>query len=328
MQIRSVILFLALFMTSLAQANAVLVNSMPTMPQSAAKLSKSEKQDTFSGKISELVKINGDKLKVPAKPAGAIRVVSYNVHNWAAPGNQAFGFQRDPKQREKEFERIKTIIANLGADIVVFQEARLYERQGKNTGSNRAEAFKTLGFTHSEFIEGGDEEQNNGPFGNLIIAKMPFKSIAKSKYKGQQRAYIKAIFDLSATGKKDLVVYASHLQNANSEKDKQLRLSAVNELTAMALADKDKNILVAADFNESQEEKAPALLAMDKNFKTSYLLAGVSPGFTAANGTVIDYIYTRLSDLKLLGCFLDFTVFNDGKPETGSDHLPVVIDLK
>lgn len=321
-------------------AGAISTNSMPKMPEwkPTGEVKKVERQNTFSGKVAQLVQENGSKLDIPAKPAGALRIMSYNVHNWAAPGIDAFGFQRKPEQREKEFQRIVSMVKRLDPDIVVFQEARLCEKAQTGSGKkcdpnakgivNRAEAFKALGFNNNEFIEGGNDEQQNGPFGNLVVSKLPFKKVSKAQYKNQERAYIKATFDLSSRGKQDLVLFASHLQNANTEKDRNMRRASAEELVSMANAKSGKNILIAADFNESRDEKLPALTYLDSQIKDVYTLAGVTPGFSAANGTVIDYIYARLADLKLDGVYLDFTVFNEGKPQTGSDHLPVVIDLK
>lgn len=310
------------------QTAGVHTNSMPALPTwpSTGQSKKEERQNTFSQKVAELVKNYGEKLSIPPKPAEALRIVSYNVHNWAAPGNDAFGFQRKAEVRERELNRIVSIIKKLDPDIVVFQEARLFE--SINPKVNRADAFKAIGYNATEFIPGGNEEQANGPFGNLVVSKIPFKTISKSKYKNQERAFIKAVFDLSSRGKQDLVLFASHLQNANTDADRKMRLASAQELVSMMNAEGQKNILIAADFNESRAEKAPALVYLDQYIKDVFSQASVNPGFSAANGTVIDYIYARLKDLQLVGTYLDFTIFNEGKVETGSDHLPVVIDLK
>src|SRR5580704_7646012 len=198
-------LFISTFAIGESSETIVITNSMPNLIGPVSK-NKEEKQNMFSGKVEELIKTFGAKLLVPSKPEGALRIVSYNVHNWAGPGNEAFGFRRSPAQREKEFGRIVSMIKNLNPDIVVFEEARAYDNQAGQKGAKRAEAFKEQGFLYNEFIPGGNEEQNNGPFGNLIIYKQPFKAISKAQYKNQDSAYIKATFDLSAMGKSDLVV--------------------------------------------------------------------------------------------------------------------------
>ncbi|MDR3646393.1 MAG: endonuclease/exonuclease/phosphatase family protein [Candidatus Babeliales bacterium] len=265
---------------------------------------------TFEGLIKGLKPLNN---KIPKTNKKSLRVVTYNVHGFKNALNKKTG------------KSIYYVLKNINADVLVLQE--VYDKDKIIWYLNK------LGYKYRVFAPIDSSKH----FGNMILSKYPFKkkqinyfknnSLIKSK---KLRSYIEVELDLSKFGKKNLVIYGTHLaiysqvpkrSPKNSPHDENIRIGEIKELLwRIKNQDKNKNVIIAGDFNSAKTGTALTTL-IKAGFKDNFSNAKVNvPVFTNLHGGAIDYIFSKFKDLKNVGSYIYFTA--------ASDHLPVISDIK
>jgi len=208
-----------------------------------------------------------------------------------------------------------SVLKSINADVVILQEALGNEVLNRD-GVRRK--FAELGYHYGAFAGGAGKFSN---YGNVILSKYPFASNPVKRnfnYKGKEhaRSFVKIELDLSKFKKANLVIYGSHFNKSHEQE----RWEEASEIIYLAdKHDTKKNVLVAADFNETRKGKATQEL--EKNgFADCFVSTKLpEPAFTHWSGKTIDHIYLRNKDLKISGCYLWYS--------DASDHLPVIMDI-
>jgi len=273
-----------------------------------ARASKEFSKQNFAKVVKQLEKLNAE---IPKPSSDKLRVMTYNVH-----------FFTDSQGNNSEKE-ILEVIEKTGPDILILEEAK--------TDNPVIGQLKKLGYEHSIF----GSIDSNPKFGNMILSKYPFIKKEAFEFKSNDqikhariRSYLKTEIDMSKFGKKNILVYGTHLaiytqvpghNPANKIADDRIRVEEIDEIIKNVKDnDTDKNIIFGADFN-SPRRGAPLNLLESAGFKTC--LANISvPVFTCWVGSAIDHIYTFLKDLNVVGCYIYYSA--------ASDHLPVIIDIR
>ena len=274
--------------------------------------SKAELQKVFINQIDHLHKLHGNLDKsIPQHVfgKGTLRIVTYNVHDFKDPaGKQNFWGMYD-------------VLKAIDADVIILQEAvsdDLFkkDKSGHNVLRDR---FTKLGYSNGSFVGGA---RKSAHFGNCIISKYKFACKPYKRnfnYKGNihKRSFVKVEIDLSKWKKAKLALYGTHFQVS----DPSLRLEEARELVYLAdKYDQHKNVIIAADFNETR--KGQALQVLEKSgFVDSFSLAKLQePYFTHWSGNSLDYLYFKNQDLWVSGSYLYY--------DNSSDHMPVIMDIE
>lgn len=264
----------------------------------------------FAQLIKNMQKFNAN---IPAAQKDNLRIVTYNIHTFKDALNKYTG------------KDIYNVLRSINADVIVLQEVLNNEKT--------VFALQKLGYKYKIFAP----IDNSRYFGNMILSKYPFKKKQINYFKNnnqiktkKSRSYIKVEIDLSKFGKKDLVIYGSHLaiysqvvkhDPKNSIPDENIRTGEIKELLSrITNEDKNKNVIMAADFNTAKTGVALTTLA-NAGFKDNFSLQKVTvPIFTNLHGGAIDFIFSKFVDLKSVGSYIYYTA--------ASDHLPVITDIQ
>ena len=271
---------------------------------------------------------------------GICRIATYNVHYWTdawTGGDQA-----------ANFDGILEVIKNINADILILQEVNWDESEWNSlTNSEIIQKFEALGYKYNIFGEAA--HIYGAPFGNVIFSKYPFKKSFSEKYNiivnGEDRSYIYSLIELSP--KNSISIFGTHLDvfdESGSVRKQQIEIltKKIDELKI------DKNVLIAADFNEVREsdyqydvegksvwemlkadnlqrhDPTPVTVA-DHLVKSGYIdcfsKANIlPPKFTVWSGSMVDFIYLKNWNLDIVGCYAYYNA--------ASDHIPVIMDVK
>lgn len=264
----------------------------------------------FENLIKDMQKFN---INIPATNKNILRVVTYNVHAFKDALNKYTG------------KDICMVLKKINADVLVLQEV-------VDNDKTILELSK-LDYKYKIFAP----IDNNEHFGNMILSKYPFKKKEANNFKNNNemktkkfRSYLKVEIDLSKFNKKNLVIYGTHLaiysqvtghNPINSVPDENIRTGEIKEfLSRIKNEDKNKNVIIAADFNASRTGKALTTLS-NAGFQDNFTIAKVAvPIFTNLHGGAIDFIFSRFVDLKNVGSYIYYNA--------ASDHLPVISDIQ
>lgn len=312
--VKSVKIFFLILLTSnfiIATVNQFKTNISYTQDfYNKAKSNQEFSTSKFNNFIAQLYSLNSI---IPLKDPNNLRVMTYNVH-----------FFNDILNNDTH-QRIFSLITLNNPDILILEEAL------KN--HQIIQQLKKVGYQYQIF----GSIDNNSNFGNMILSKYPFVYSDSKNFSNnfkinneRYRSYIKVEIDLSSFGKKNLVIYGTHLaiytrtpyHSVNPEdidSDQKIRKEEIDEiLLRINIEDKNKNVIIAADFNESRGK--PTLNTLENaQFTTCLARIPVSVFTVSKAGTAVDHIYTRFTDLTTSGCFIYY--------DNASDHLPVMIDI-
>jgi endonuclease/exonuclease/phosphatase family metal-dependent hydrolase len=276
---------------------------------------------------------------------GICRIATYNVHYWT---NAWTGFNQCGN-----FDVILATIENVKADILILQEVNWDKSQWNDlSNSEIIQKFEALGYKYNIFGEAA--KIYGAPFGNVIFSKYPFEKSVSAKYNviknGEDRSYVHVSIELSPGHK--ISIFGTHLDvfdesGAIRKQQIEILTKKIDELKI------DKNILVAADFNEVREcdyqynvegksvwemlktdnktrdnktrdNQTPVTVA-EHLTKSGYIDCFSksnfpAPKFTVWSGTMVDFIYLKNWDLDIVGCYVYYSA--------ASDHIPVIMDVK
>jgi len=347
------------------QAHIELINALTALKTKLLSLQKKLqelKQDQVmhpSGIWAQLKA--SDKKKLPASEK--FNLFYHDCDTFAKTENSKIP-QHDPSQDKilrivtfnvfkmtKGVEAIKQVITTLNPDIIILEEAfNLNSRFGPE--ENKLNDYDSL---HFGLFGGylGDQ------FGNTLLWKKNLKlakPIEALKYqnpsRGEPRAYIKALFNLSSG--KQLLFYGTHLDIHDKTDD--VRTKEVQEVIDDVKTSNIPNIIYAGDFNAVREkdyDNATWLLAeqeylafankpgapkvekmptqalkhlMDNGFEDCFTITNPTakfpgPQFTVWTGTVVDFIFLKKDtwNLPIAGCYVYYSA--------ASDHLPIIMDI-
>jgi endonuclease/exonuclease/phosphatase family metal-dependent hydrolase len=260
--------------------------------------------------------INGMRrlnVNIPKANKNFLRVVTYNVHSFKNALNKYTG------------KDIYRVLRNINADVLVLQEVLDNDRT--------IFALQKSGYRYKIFAP----IDTSRHFGNMILSKYPFKRKQASNFRNNNaiktkklRSYLKVEIDLSRFNKKNLIIYGTHLaiysqvpvhNSKNRAPDEKIRTDEIKEfLWRIKHEDKNKNVIIAADFNASRTGTALTTLS-NAGFKDNFTAEKVAvPIFTNLHGGAIDFIFSRFVDLKNAGSYIYYT--------SASDHLPVIADIQ
>lgn len=279
---------------------------------------------------------------IPQKNDAVARVMTYNVHFWTDPFTK------------RSYNDIIAVIKSVNADVVVLQEVRLFSHEQE--ARIRAD-FAAMGYNEQIFMPMNAFSQTPGDgFGNMILSKYPFAQRPVKKIyevncgKREKRNFIHAVVSLPDGN--TVSVYGTHLDVW--DESGHTRLCQAKELVEIAANDKQKNILLLADWNavracDYQYKIAGQLVwslqranfmqrvgnkiglahiptdALEHveahGFKDCFTVAGLlGPKYTCWTGTVVDFIYCSKNwCLPIAGCY----AYHDAS----SDHVPIVMDI-
>jgi len=263
------------------------------------------------------------------KNENTIRIASYNVHYWTDPF--------DDKDNQKE---ILEVIKAINADVIILQEVALDNKE-------TFDYFSKEEYQYQFFAKAADFY---GGFGNLLLSKHPFqensaKQILFKDENKEKRTIAHAV--ISLPGKNKISVYGTHLDVF--DETGKVRAKQIKQLIEIITDDKNENILIAADFNETREKdynytinnkKVWDLVVADNKkrgvdptpvevarqlteagFQDCFTHYGIiGPRFTVWSGTIVDFIYLGKNwNLPVIGCYTYY--------DAASDHLPIIMDV-
>lgn len=297
-----------------------------------------------------------------AKPAGMLRVATFNVENLFGPA--AEGHKDDAKRPaepkpESELKALSEVIKSLDADVLALQEVESLETLTKF----RDTYLKDLGYQHIVSIDSADPRgiENsvlsrfplkdpqvwpNLPLGNVHPAKWGREP---NEFAGQpitfRRSPLRVTVEVPAKGDKpayDLTLFVVHHKSGQPGGYWREREAAKTvELTQDVVAkDPAANIIILGDFN-SRPGDAPMAAYKGVGFIDAF--ADREPGntkwYTHASDRAIDHILLNPNAAAEWNKDTRFILGTPQRPAKAdwrstptppgyaSDHYPVVIDL-
>jgi len=245
--------------------------------------------------VSESSAQDGGVVALPAPPAGAVRVVTYNI--------AALSLDR---------AAVVETLKRLNADVVALQEV---DRNTARSGNvDQAQWLATqLGMFHvfapTIPLEGGE-------YGLAVLSRKPVTLVKAHRLPRLGKEEPRVALEVRTTaGDAPLTVVNTHLAaNWRAVKPDDIRRAQALVL-ARVLGKTKGTVLVLGDFNTSREVLQPLL------GKVWTPAGDALPSYPAATPTLaLDQVWTRPKD--------GWTVLRvAAAPLPGSDHLPVVVDL-
>lgn len=255
----------------------------------------------------------------PNKRRSTLRIASYNVH-FLNP--------------EKEIFHVIQNLSDLGVDIICFQEFISTEKFIKN--------LQNTGYTKL-FIHKSPNKYNNN-LCIMIAAKQHVQIALISQGTLQHNTHDSGYLKTKITIDKNVIALLTTHLNSHSE---QYRLEQMEQLHGFITRSKDKNVIIAADWNALQKKDYPysidgtpvwKILEKDAHarkkdlhllledftdrhgYTDAFQLARVVPSFTHWTGTTIDrFLIYRPENFTVKNAYIYF--------DDASDHLPVILDI-
>ncbi|MCL4361709.1 endonuclease/exonuclease/phosphatase family protein [Candidatus Dependentiae bacterium] len=286
------------------------IHEKAMLPGTSSRLDKYKAIDQF---ILEMKDAAQENSKIPFKDNSIFRIVTYNVHYW-----------KNPHDNKTTILEMLEIIKNLNPDIVILQEVSPIPGFGMIGHFAHSIAMKLLeekvkvpNFAFCNTLGRGQW------FGNVIASRTPFGNVEAFGFKAQldseeNRCYIVAHTQMP--NNKELNIYGTHLEV--SDKTGEFREKQIKEIFDHAVTKlKNKNFLIAADFNATRESSTIQLLQKN-GFRDCFSYLGwQNPTLTNWTGKEIDFIFLSPTwNLPLAGCYVYY--------DASSDHLPIIMDIK
>ncbi len=289
---------------------------------------KAEFKRDFIRQIASLEKEHPKLNAIPIHDSKKIlRVMTYNVHGFMPPTKE---FRSRPT--EQDFKNILNVIKTIAPDIVVLQEFNESFKFGKYP---IYQWFEHIGYKYHVLAKAPKDK----PYGVAILSKVPFKDSPylhnfNNRTGGPRdiRSFAKVEIDLSKYGHRNLVIYGTHLEVSDPDR----RIAEIQELKkATNNYDRGKNVIIAADFNESRNGRALKILESQQDggcFQDCFSAAHMpEPYFTHWTGRSLDFIFLKTCypnkgklqpdwDLPINGVYLYYSA--------ASDHMPIIMDIK
>ncbi len=215
-------------------------------------------------------------------------------------------------EQRVDYEIMAKTINDLGADVVALQEM-FSEGEGAKYGNQTKTLADVAGFKHYYFAKAIVDKE--GPYGNAIISKIPFKSVETiiipdpvNKRVGgwyETRCVLKAVLE------NGLVILATHFGLEQDEKENALE-------TVLSLVE-DKNCILLGDFNLEPNSEIIGKISA-KMFDTAKLFDKPLLSWPSDKPKLkIDYIFTS-HDINVLSADIPNIV--------ASDHRPYIVEIK
>lgn len=236
-----------------------------------------------------------------------VRVMTYNIHLANPP---ASGDTRD-------LPGIADVINEFSPDLVALQEVDVFtERSGPDV--HQAKALGELTGMEAFFVKAMDVF-GGGAYGIAILSRLPivdsvgFSLPADPGVGGEMRKL--ALVRVTLEDGRELTFAGTHLDHRSEEN----RLHQ-GEILQKVLQREERPVILAGDFNAIPNT---ATVNFFDNYFTRTCRHNCSPTFPSRNpASAIDFVmYRRDNDVKVVS---HKTIVE----ATGSDHLPVVADLK
>jgi len=266
------------------------------------------------GAAVQTLPAGGAEIAVAATDDGVIRVATYNIH---------WGLGVDGAQ---DLDRIAGVLRNIDADVVLLTEVDVYWRRSGNVHQARYLA-EAAGYPYwyfaPAFATWASGALRRSQYGNLLLSRFPILEARTvplpNSLLREPRAALKARL---AVGEQPLIVIGAHLGFHRTE-----RLAQAAALRELAAAEDPCAVplVLMGDFNASPEAAEIQLLSSPAGgLVDAHLLAGSGDGYTfPAYAPRVRIDYVLVSPGLAAGVIAARTVEADG-----SDHLPVVADLR
>lgn len=274
------------------------------------------------------------------KNTGTLRIATYNVHDWL---DATF---------KPNYDGIMQVINNMQADVLVLQEARLFD--AKKVFAD----LLALGYVHTTFCP--IKDGSKGQTGNLIASKYPFtkkphkhfytvdaqRKAQPGKKKPETMNFIHV--ELALGGDKTISVYGTYCMYGIRPEER--RIQELKELIEAVNNDPNPNKIILADFNavrardyaysvggksvwemlqENDKKRTGMATPTDATqllerigWKDSFAKANIQgPKYTVWPGKVVDYMWmTKEWQLPVVGSYAYY--------DAASDHLPIITDIQ
>jgi len=275
--------------------------------------------------------------------AQALTVAAYNVENYLVANRMVEGVYREayPKP-EKEKAALRQVIAGIAPDILAVEEMGTqafldeFQRELKEEGQN---------FPYAALLEAVDPERHVA-----VLSKVPFKEVRRyaklaTTYFGQpdlvKRGVLEVIF---ATTEGPVSLFVIHLKSRHTERpddpesaiQRQREAEAVRDLLLSRYPDPAKGkFLLCGDWNDISNSKPVRAITKRGDLTVGELLQA-----TDTHGETWTYFYrredtySRVDYLMVSPALKPFvttggaTIWDGPGVEDGSDHRPVVVQLK
>jgi endonuclease/exonuclease/phosphatase family metal-dependent hydrolase len=241
-----------------------------------------------------------DSIPAP-KPAGALRIMSYNIHHAETDESKC-----DPATVAK-------VINAQQPDVVVVQEVDV--RTQRVDGVDLAIELSRLTKMHVVFGKAIDYQ--GGEYGQAILSRFPIESSRVHPLPGRSDAETRIALAarIRLDDKREIQLIGTHLDHIGNETD---RLSQANTLIELFGKDDGVPTILAGDFNSVPTSKTQQII-QSVFHNTS---ADNAPTHPAPNPRrKIDYIFIREPDKWIVND--SFVLHIDGV----SDHCPIVADV-
>jgi len=259
-----------------------------------------------------------ENAKIPAKTANLFRVMSYNVHFWAAPG----------PGRVANYDAMWQVVDQVQPDVLILQEAssRVSTRD-QQLPEARSPMVEALNSRDYRYLATCNAFQNTY-FGNIVASKIEPTKMRRAAFANQERAGSEdrcwSYMELELANGENVHIYGTHLEigKAPGFDIDALRDKQVQELSTYIKGNlNNQNVLIAGDFNATRNRAAVKNLET-AGFTDSFSKLGWQhPIFTSMFGSEIDFMFLNPGwNLPLAGAYVYWSA--------ASDHLPIIMDIK
>ncbi len=163
--------------------------------------------------------IGGFNVRKPfevAKPAGTLRVFSWNVSSWGETNKST---TTETNIGPKTID----LIARQQADVLCFQE--FYDRKEKHAAFSNIENFKRMGYPYHYFVQ-SELENKQHKTGVIIISKYPIVDTAQFAYGKEDYAAHLIYADILFNATK-IRVFTTHLQSVRFDNEQYTALRKI-----------------------------------------------------------------------------------------------------